>query len=62
MNLSLAEEGREYLIRQIETDDEELDADIPQKGYNGVEEKLKAAGIKDGDSVRICDYEFDYFE
>ena len=30
--------------------------------YNGVEEKLKAAGIKDGDSVRICDYEFDYFE
>ena len=30
--------------------------------YNGVEEKLKAAGIKDGDSVKICDYEFDYFE
>ncbi|MCI5745654.1 MAG: GTPase ObgE [Erysipelotrichaceae bacterium] len=30
--------------------------------YNGVEEKLKDAGIKDGDSVRICDYEFDYFE
>lgn len=30
--------------------------------YNGVEEKLKAAGIKDGDSVRICDYEFDYFD
>lgn len=30
--------------------------------YNGVEEKLKEAGIKDGDSVRICDYEFDYFE
>ena len=30
--------------------------------YNGVEEKLKAAGIKDGDSVRVCDYEFDYFE
>ena len=30
--------------------------------YNGVEEKLKAAGIKDGDSVKVCDYEFDYFE
>lgn len=30
--------------------------------YNGVEERLKEAGIKDGDSVKICDYEFDYFE
>lgn len=30
--------------------------------YNGVEEKLKEAGIQDGDSVKICDYEFDYFE
>lgn len=30
--------------------------------YNGVEEKLKAAGIKDGDSVKVCDYEFDYFD
>jgi len=26
MNLSLAEEGKEYIIRQIETDDEDLDA------------------------------------
>ena len=25
-------------------------------------DQLKAAGIKDGDSVKICDYEFDYFE
>jgi len=30
--------------------------------YNGVEEKLKEAGIKDGDTVDICGYEFDYFE
>ena len=30
--------------------------------YNGVEEKLKEAGIQDGDSVKICDYEFDYFD
>lgn len=30
--------------------------------YNGVEEKLKEAGIKDGDSVKVCDYEFDYYE
>ena len=26
MNLRTAEEGKEYIIRQIETDDEELDA------------------------------------
>lgn len=30
--------------------------------YNGVEEMLKEAGIKDGDTVKICDYEFEYFE
>lgn len=30
--------------------------------YNGVEEKLKDAGIKDGDSVRVCDFEFDYYD
>jgi len=26
MNLSIAEEGKEYIIQRIETDDEELDA------------------------------------
>ena len=26
MNLSVAEEGKEYIIQRIETDDEELDA------------------------------------
>ena len=26
MNLSIAEEGREYIIQRIETDDEDLDA------------------------------------
>ncbi|MBE6037177.1 MAG: ferrous iron transport protein A [Clostridiales bacterium] len=26
MNLTTAEEGKEYIIRQIDTDDEELDA------------------------------------
>lgn len=30
--------------------------------YNGVEEKLKLAGIKDGDSFKVCDFEFDYYE
>ncbi len=30
--------------------------------YNGVEEKLKEAGIKDGDVVKVVEYEFEYFE
>ena len=28
----------------------------------GVEEALKKNGIKDGDTVRICDFEFEYYE
>lgn len=30
--------------------------------YNGVEEKLKEAGIQDGDTVKVVEYEFEYFE
>lgn len=30
--------------------------------YNGVEEKLKEAGIVDGDTVKVVEYEFEYFE
>lgn len=30
--------------------------------YNGVEEKLKEAGIQDGDVVKVVEYEFEYFE
>ena len=28
----------------------------------GVEEALKKYGVKDGDTVRICDFEFEYYE
>ena len=36
MNLTNAEEGKEYIIRQIETDDEDLDAFLFSLGcYSG---------------------------
>ena len=36
MNLSTAEEGKEYIIQRIETDDEELDAFLFSLGcYSG---------------------------
>ena len=36
MNLSVAEEGKEYIIRQIETDDDELNAFLFSLGcYTG---------------------------
>lgn len=36
MNLKLAEEGKEYIIKSIETDDEELDAFLFSLGcYSG---------------------------
>ena len=36
MNLSVAEEGKEYIIQQIETDDEELNAVLFSLGcYSG---------------------------
>ena len=36
MNLRLAEEGREYIVQQIKTDDEELDAFLFSLGcYSG---------------------------
>lgn len=56
MNLRSAEEGKEYIIKQIETDDEELDAFLFTLGcYSGepitVISHLKSAcvvSIKDG--------------
>ena len=36
MNLAMAEEGKEYIIREINTDDEELDAFLFSLGcYSG---------------------------
>ncbi|MBR4073684.1 MAG: ferrous iron transport protein A [Clostridia bacterium] len=56
MNLKNAEEGKEYIIKQIETDDEELDAFLFSLGcYSGepitVISHLKGScivSIKDG--------------
>lgn len=56
MNLRSAEEGKEYIIKQIETDDEELDAFLFSLGcYSGepitVITHLKSScvvSIKDG--------------
>ncbi len=56
MNLRLAEEGKEYIIKSIETDDEELDAFLFSLGcYVGepitVVSRLKGScivSIKDG--------------
>ena len=28
----------------------------------GILEELKNLGIQDGDTVRVCDFEFDYYE
>ena len=56
MNLAIAEEGKEYIIQRIETDDEELDAFLFSLGcYSGepitvVSRKRKncVVSIKDG--------------
>ena len=56
MNLTMAEEGKEYIIREIETDDEELNAFLFSLGcYSGepitvVSRKRKnlTVSIKDG--------------
>ena len=56
MNLAMAETGKEYIIRAIETDDEELDAFLFSLGcYSGepitVISRLRSAcvvSIKDG--------------
>ena len=56
MNLTTAEEGKEYIIQRIETDDEELDAFLFSLGcYSGepitVISRLKGScvvSIKDG--------------
>ena len=56
MNLRAAEEGKEYIIQRIETDDEELDAFLFSLGcYSGepitvISQKKKSCvvSIKDG--------------
>lgn len=53
MNLTNAEEGKEYIIRQIETDDEELDAFLFSLGCYSGEPITVISHIKGGCVVAI---------
>ena len=55
MNLKAAEEGREYIIRAIETDDEELDAFLFSLGCYSGEPITVIAHRKGGCTVSIKD-------
>ena len=55
MNLRMAEEGKEYIIRQIETDDEELDAFLFSLGCYIGEPITVISHLKGGCVVSIKD-------
>jgi ferrous iron transport protein A len=55
MNLRNAEEGKEYIIRSIETDDEELDAFLFSLGCFGGEPITVISHRKSGCTVSIKD-------
>lgn len=55
MNLCLAEEGREYIIDRIETDDEELDAFLFSLGCYSGEPITVVTRRKSGMTVSIKD-------
>ncbi|MBE6712083.1 MAG: ferrous iron transport protein A [Ruminococcaceae bacterium] len=63
MNLRQAEEGKEYIIRQIETDDEELNAFLFSLGCYSGEAITVIAHRKSGCTVSIKDgrYNIDSF-
>ena len=62
MNLWTAEEGREYIVDRIETDDEELDAFLFSLGcYSG--EKITVVSHRRGGcvvSIKDARYNIDY--
>lgn len=62
MNLSAAQEGKEYIIKSIETDDEELDAFLFSLGCYSGEPITVISHIKGGCVVSIKDgrYNIDY--
>ena len=62
MNLRSAEEGKEYIIKAIETDDEELDAFLFSLGCYSGEPITVVAHRKSGCTVSIKDgrYNIDY--
>ena len=55
MNLCLAEEGKEYIIDRIETDDEELDAFLFSLGCYSGEPITVVARRRGGMTVSIKD-------
>ena len=55
MNLTNAEEGKEYIIRQIETEDEELDAFLFSLGCYSGEPITVISHLKGGCVVSIKD-------
>lgn len=55
MNLKAAEEGREYIIRSIETDDEELNAFLFSLGCYSGEPITVISHRKSGCTVSIKD-------
>lgn len=55
MNLRVAEEGKEYIIQQIETDDEELDAFLFSLGCYSGEPITVIFHLKGGCVVSIKD-------
>ena len=55
MNLRNAEEGKEYIIRRIETDDEELDAFLFSLGCYSGEKITVVRRMKSGLIVAIKD-------
>lgn len=55
MNLTLAEEGKEYIVQQIDTDDEELNAFLFSLGCYSGEPITVVAHRKGGCTVSIKD-------
>ena len=55
MNLSVAEEGKEYIIQRIETDDEDLDSFLFSLGCYSGEPVTVVSRRKGGCTVSIKD-------
>lgn len=55
MNLTQAQEGKEYIIREIETDDEELDAFLFSLGCYSGEPITVISRLRSGCVVSIKD-------
>ncbi len=55
MNLRSAEEGKEYIVKSIDTDDEELNAFLFSLGCYSGEPITVVSHLKDGCTVSIKD-------